>query len=123
MEIHFINKLQPGSTYQREGLTQAQSPDEVASGVWTSEAWVLDPQAAGQLVGGMIYLHDTQASNSFFGGRILDVTPLDGGPGRQRYRISFIPDTAAKNAIWPPQHRGPRRWTSGPVAPAEAVAA
>ena len=61
-EIHFICP-------NRILLTLIERPDD-ASGAWVYESgnWDLRPDEPALLVGGIIYLHQTKATPSYFGG-------------------------------------------------------
>lgn len=79
-EIHVIARKQKGLK---------RLPD----GNYESGDWYVSDETADKLIGGEIYLHDDQGSNSYFGGKIQEVKRLDDG----RKVFIFNGDAKCKN--------------------------
>jgi hypothetical protein len=100
--IHFICR-------NRANLHPVKHP------VYDSGDWDVTPEDAARLAGGMIYLHQTKAKLSYFGGRIDSYrTTETGNSHRLRIVFTFTSTPEGKGVKW----RGtdhPRSWTSGVV--------
>lgn len=64
---------------------------------WESGYWAVTEQTAQRAVGGNIYLHKKQSTDSFWGGQILGYRLQDGGEYAGRIIFRFLPS---------PQHKG-----------------
>jgi hypothetical protein len=60
-------------------------------GEWESGDWVVAAETAERLVGHSIYLHETRAAASYFGGKILSFRVVEDGDaaGRTVFRFRF----------------------------------
>lgn len=77
-------------------------------GVYTSGNWVVSTPDANALRGGMLFLHQTKAKPSYFGGRISSFVQRPDG----RIVFTFTFEPAGRGTPWPgPSHA--RAWTSG----------
>jgi hypothetical protein len=94
-EIHFICP-------NRILLTLIERPDD-ANGAWVYESgnWDLRPDEPALLVGGIIYLHQTKATPSYFGGRIDSYHEID-ERGRLGNKVvfRFTASASAKDVKW-----------------------
>jgi len=81
----------------REGVGKASGQDEYTSGSWT-----LSAAEANALVGGRLYLHETKAEPSYFGGTVLDWAPSKRESGAKEDGITFrlLADQEAKGVAW-----------------------
>jgi hypothetical protein len=83
--------------------------------VYDSGDWDVTPEDGARLTGGMIYLHQTKAALSYFGGKIdsYRITETDNAhPRRIIFTFTYMPE--GRGAKW----RGgvhARAWTSGVV--------
>jgi len=86
--------------------------------VYESGVWVVEEEAAG-LVGGMMYLHETKADKSYFGGRIDSQRIVETDYARSR-RVVFTVTSLreGKGVRWRGAAHG-MAWTSGVVEDAE----
>jgi hypothetical protein len=104
--IHFVCR-------DRANLTAIKHP------VYESGHWDLTLEQAESLVGGMVYLHQTKALLSYFGGRIDSYRPVDRGNAHSgRIAFTFTSTLACKGVKW----RGAghsRAWTSGVIEDVE----
>ena len=91
--IHFINRK---DGIGREGLTH------VDGGNYRSCCWALTPHQAQALVGGWIYLHESKAQHSAFGGRIVAVEPgvWEHAANQDRVAIIFQAAREARGQAW-----------------------
>ncbi len=107
--IHFICR-------NRANLTLLKLP------VYESGDWDVSPEDAEKLIGGMIYLHQTKAKPSYFGGRVESYRGKDTSNPRSR-RIVFVLTAIqqGRGAKWPGASH-PRAWTSGVVEDPEQEA-
>jgi len=98
--IHFICR-------GGEGVRLIERP------IYESGNWDVTPEEAAQLIGGMLYLHETKRKHSYFGGRINSyrLVETDAAHG-QRIIFTLTATPEAKGAKWlGPDHD--RAWTSG----------
>lgn len=68
---------------------------------YESGNWPVSEAEASELVGGMIYLHETKAERSYFGGRINSFRAIvtdDPNPFRIVFRLTALPE--GKGASW-----------------------
>ena len=82
--LHLINKQKtdgPGLRHLKRSKTE---PD-----VWCSGYWDMPLDQAETLIGGMLFLHETKAKPSRFGGRVLSVKPEDRPEFQNRNRVIF----------------------------------
>ncbi|MFB1485399.1 hypothetical protein [Corallococcus sp. RDP092CA] len=86
----------------------------VAHPIYDSGYWDFTPEEAAQLVGGTLYLHETKAERSYFGGTVLSYEVVNVPEKAHSQRIMFrIRSTAeAKNKAWRGANHG-RAWTGG----------
>jgi hypothetical protein len=79
MDIHVIAR-------KRLGLSK------VSDLIWDSAAWAVSDNTAKALVGGKIYLHETQSSPAYLGGEIISYE-IDGAifPSRKVFRFKYDP--------------------------------
>lgn len=109
LSAHFINKREGSG---REGLSRIQGNR------YRSCCWTISESDARSLVGGWIYLHETKADHSAFGGYVEAVEPTERvGTAREHgFAILFEARLAGRNQPW----RGADHamaWWSGPVEP------
>ena len=80
-----------------EGVAKASGTDE-----YTSQSWRLSAAEAEALVGGRLYLHETKAEPSYFGGRVLAWFPSKRESGAMEDGITFqlLADKEAKGVAW-----------------------
>lgn len=107
--VHLICRMEPGSIYPK-GVT----PEADAPGCYVSHAWNFPISEAERLVGGMIYLHDSKAKPSRYGGEVVAVRPTKAVGVAREDRVEFIfkATLEGKNQEW----RGADHdmaWTSG----------
>lgn len=76
--IHLINK-------SRRALTRVGG----TSDIYDSGDWAVAPATASALVGGELFLHETQTGRSYYGGTILAWYPKTGEDNRQRVVFRF----------------------------------
>ena len=62
--------------------------------------WAIKEDEAKALVGGMIYLHETKAEPSYFGGVVIDYRPADGAEYADRWVFTVASTLSGKNAAW-----------------------
>lgn len=75
--------------------------------------WDLNEGDAARLVSGMIYLHETKSTPSYFGGEVLAYRLASADelmPGRVVFRFRSLPE--AKNVRWTGAKHG-MAWSSG----------
>jgi hypothetical protein len=81
--------------------------------LYESGDWDVTPEDAQRLVGGMLYLHQTKAERSYFGGRVESFREVDVDAAHKRrivFRLRSMRE--AKGVPWSgPDH--PMAWTSG----------
>jgi hypothetical protein len=92
--LHLMNKKRPDS-YKREGLTPV--PDEPNH--YVSCCWDLDLKEYQNLVGGMLYLHNSKSEKSFMGGVVKKVERIDLKVGSEYYDPSSEARPARTNRI------------------------
>ena len=98
--IHFVCR-------ERQNLRILKLP------VYESGDWDLTPEEAETLFEGMICLHQTKASQSYFRGKILDFHEVETENARSRrvvFTFTFVP--ACKGAKWHGADHS-KAWTSG----------
>ena len=103
--IHFICRHEGG---------RYKNLDRVEGQTYRSHAWAVPASVAASLVGGWIYLHETKAEGSGFGGVIKRVEPVGVENGLERYAVFFEGRREGRGQPW----RGSSysmAWTSGPV--------
>ena len=83
--------------------------------VYESGDWDVTPEDADKLVVGMIYLHQTKAALSYFGGKITSyrMTETD-NLHRRRIVFTFTSMPEAKGVKWRGTNHS-RAWTSGVI--------
>jgi hypothetical protein len=90
--IHLLarrNDQPPGSFFQ------------VRDGVHFTGWWALSEDAARRLVGGSVFLHQTKATPSWYGGTILGYRVGQEGPrGENRIGFEFQFAQVARNVAW-----------------------
>ena len=71
-----------------------------------SGMWAIKEDEAKALVGGMIYLHETKAEPSYFGGVVIDYRPADGAEYADRWVFTVASTLSGKRrrVAW----QGPR---------------
>ena len=81
---------------------------------WVSGKWDMKPDEASRLIGGTLYLHETKAELSYFGGEVIAVEEVLADDVKKPERIQFVfkPTMAAKNIKWRGQDHA-RAWCSG----------
>ncbi|RKG79903.1 hypothetical protein D7W79_09200 [Corallococcus exercitus] len=86
----------------------------VKAPLYDSGHWDFSPEEAAQLVGGTIYLHNTKAERSYFGGTVLSYEIVDVPEKAHSQRIVFRIHSMveAKNKEWQGANHV-RAWTSG----------
>ena len=100
ISIHFVCR-------DRQNLNPVKHP------LYESGHWDLTPEEAKNLVGGMIYLHQTKTKLSYFGGRIDDYRSVETENARsQRVVFIFTYRPEGKGAKWRGADHA-RAWTSG----------
>jgi hypothetical protein len=101
--VHLVNKekkdfdprtKKPKET-KREGLFYDKDKD-----LFTSCCWDFDLEEAQGLIGGLIYLHDTKADNSFMGGIVVNVQPLDLNIGNEYFDPTKQKVPSRSNRVW-----------------------
>jgi hypothetical protein len=92
--LHLVNKKRPDS-YQREGLT----PVPGAPNHYVSCCWDLDFDECQNLIGGMIYLHNSKNEKSFMGGVVKEVQRIDLKIGGQYYHPTSDVRPAKTNRV------------------------
>jgi hypothetical protein len=83
--------------------------------IFESGYWDVSPEEGQKLVGGKIYLHQTKATPSYFGGRIDSFHTVDTDNARTKrivFVLTFLPE--CKGAKWPGVGHA-RAWTSGVI--------
>jgi hypothetical protein len=68
--------------------------------VFESGMWDIKEDEAKALVGGMIYLHDTKAEPSYFGGVVTGYRPADGAEYEGRWVFTVASTPSGKKAAW-----------------------
>ena len=68
--------------------------------LFESGMWAIKEDEAKALVGGMIYLHETKAEPSYFGGVVIDYRPADGAEYADRWVFTVASTLSGKNAAW-----------------------
>ena len=105
--IHIINKLEEGSNTKRRGMNiiTGSQPIHFKSGIW-------DPISMGfknvdevryNLVGGMVFFHNTKTSVSFVGGLVLEIDEVlleEEGKRDERFEITFQSMIEGKGQKW-----------------------
>ena len=83
---------------------------------YVSGKWDFDLEEAKQLVGGMLFLHETKSEKSAFGGVITDVTTViaEGVRHQQRVEFTFTASKQGKGESWSGANHS-MAWTSGIV--------
>ena len=119
--LHLINKTNP-ETKRPYGVYKVKN--EINN--YYSCCWNFDLERSKNLIGGMIYLHNSKSEKSFFGGKVLEVIPvnLDSPPDfvilrtdddpKQRDRVMFKFEslTEGKGKEWEGKDHS-MSWTSG----------
>jgi hypothetical protein len=85
--------------------------------IYESGVWDLCREDAARLVGRLLFLHETKAKPSYFGGRIEGFREVDAEYAHARrvvFRVTFLPE--GKGAPWR-GHTYRMAWTSGVVEP------
>ncbi|MES2435208.1 MAG: hypothetical protein V4586_15460 [Pseudomonadota bacterium] len=82
--LHVINK-QKGDGIGLEHLTKSDTEKDV----WFSGYWDIPLAEAELLVGGILYLHESKAKPSRFGGRVLGFEPTIRSDLAHSHRIRF----------------------------------
>lgn len=93
--IHFIGKRQ-------------SSVVSVAPGVYESGDWDISPGDAERLVGGLLFLHETKKTPSYFGGRIESFRLVNVDRAHSRrvvFRLTASADCKGKG--WEGANHGP----------------
>ena len=95
--IHFICAKEEESSSNR-GLRRIDAENHI----WISGYWYLKPENLKELVGGYIFLHRAQAKKSFFGGKVLEIIPVEREELKRsdRVDIKFTAVKSAKNVPW-----------------------
>lgn len=70
---------------------------DVSADLYESGYWVIGDDVAGELTGGDIYFHKSQAAPSFFGGKILGFRKQEDGEYVGRVIFKLRADLAHKN--------------------------
>jgi len=83
--------------------------------IYQSEAWSFTTAEAAKLAGGRVYLHQTKAEPSYFGGQVLTVEALPGdGSCSERYVLKLKADRESKGVAWDKGgHSHAMAWSSG----------
>ncbi|MDC3106982.1 hypothetical protein OA512_01535 [SAR86 cluster bacterium] len=111
--IHFICAKEEESSGNR-GLR----PIDFENNIWISGYWYLKPENLKELIGGFIFLHRAQAKKSFFGGKVLEIIPVEREELKRsdRVDIKFTLDDSARGVPWSEVgKKGARVHTSGLV--------
>jgi hypothetical protein len=95
--LHVINKQK----VKGPGLEHL-APSPVEKDVWFSGYWDIPLAEAETLVGGMLYLHETKAKPSRFGGKVLSVKPAIKSDLARIHRVIFkiLASQDAKGVKW-----------------------
>ncbi len=121
--LHLINRTDP-NTKRPIGISKVK--DEMNT--YMSCCWDFDLIEAKELIGGMIYFHETKSEKSKLGGRVLDIQPIkmdedsqyhqtkldDAGKRQQRVMFKFETTPEGRNQKWRGQDHA-MSWTSGIV--------
>ncbi|WP_193142172.1 MULTISPECIES: hypothetical protein [unclassified Meridianimarinicoccus] len=94
---HFICKRSDNGP----GLKNVEILDKT-DGTWRSGKWDMSLDDARSLIDGRIYLHETKASPSAFGGTVIDVEPVHDSTLAHPDRVWFIfrPSLEDKGVDW-----------------------
>lgn len=102
---------------RRDGLHLAGVEYDKENKVYRSGCWDFSAEEANDLVGGLLYLHETKSKPSTFGGRIVGYEQVrlgefDSASRKDRIQFIFEPAMECKNAKWQGKTHQ-RQWTSG----------
>ena len=101
--VHLINKIKsdfdprtrkPNET-MREGLFHGGEKNH-----FVSCCWDFNIEEAQNLIGGMIYLHDTKAEKSFMGGKVVDVQQVDLNEGNEYFDPTTQKVPSRSERVW-----------------------
>ncbi len=101
-EIHFICR-------------RGQNVETVKHPVYDTGTWDVSPQDAERLLGGMVFLHETKAKPSYFGGRVESFREVETDMPHARrvvFRLTSLKE--GKGVNWRGANHG-MAWTSGVV--------
>ena len=95
--IHFICAKEEQSSSNR-GLRRIDAENNI----WISGYWYLKPENLKELVGAYIFPHRAQAKKSFFGGKVLEIIPVEREELKRsdRVDIKFTRDESAIGVSW-----------------------
>jgi hypothetical protein len=96
--LHVICRRHTGGKGGRVGVKSV----DMENSIWTSEAWVKKLWTAETIIGAMLYLHQSQASPSAFGGEVIECELLPPGEDQpnDRYRLKFKATRDAMGVGW-----------------------
>ena len=89
--------------------------------IYTSREWLLSPEEAAAMVGGVVHFHQVKTKPSYFGGVIQSLAPVAAAgeeitPGRARYELPLKSTLEAKGVAWDKRgHSHGMAWTTGVI--------
>lgn len=97
--LHVICRRKPKGQAGRVGVQLVDNEQHIFS----SDAWETQKWTPETIVGAMLYMHQTQATVSEFGGEVLRcelVSPKSAGQRRDRYRLIFRATLDSRGVEW-----------------------
>lgn len=97
--LHVICKRKPKGQAGRVGVQRVENEQDVFS----SDAWVTQKWTPETIIGATLYMHETQATASEFGGEVLRcelISPKSADQPRDRYRLIFRATHDSRGVKW-----------------------